>query len=182
MAEKNQFSEIESAFSVAQWESYIPMNSLARKEVHELPQFIQDNGLSKKYASTLVGASASSTHDFYCVLGYRPDKTVMDEHAWVYIHERASGELRGGILHHGHYDGRTTPLPDDMRKVFEMCGATCSIQTTRMPEPGFAAPLSAETSQRYLSGVHSNFGIIYNKLNPTGGNASASGLATDTTK
>lgn len=177
MAEMNQFSEIKSVFTIEDWERYIPMNSLARKEVHELPQFIQDNGLSKKYASTLVGASGSSTHDFYCVLGYRPDKGDMDEHAWVYIHDRATGGLKGGILHHGHYDGRTTPLPEDMKKVFEMCGATCSIQTERMPEPGFAAPLTADTAQKYLSGVHSNFGIIYNKIHAVGGNASESGSA-----
>ncbi len=179
MAEKNQFSEIPSGFTIEDWNKYIPMNSLARKEVHELPQFVQENGLSKKYVAALVGASGSTTHDFYCVLGYRPDKGDMDEHAWVYIHDRATGGLKGGILHHGQYEGRTTPLPEEMKKVFEMCGVTSSIQTERMPDPGFAAPLSADTSQKYLSGVHANFGIIYNKVIPTGANASSSGGSTN---
>ena len=105
MANKNLFSAFSSGFNSVQWESYIPLNTYQYKQVNELPEFIQSNGLSQKFNSALVVASGSTTYDFYGVIGYRPDEnnTVIDEHAFVYIRNKVTDEIEGGILHHADY-------------------------------------------------------------------------------
>jgi hypothetical protein len=163
---KNQFSEFENKWTNVQWEGYISMNSFALKKVHELPDFIQDNGLTDKFNSALIVASASTTHEFYGVIGYRPDEdnTVVDEHAFVYIRNIEENSWKGGILHHANYQGRTTNLPLDITEALNVSGVTASISLERAPEEPYGS-LGYLEENNILSGVSANFYIAINKTN-----------------
>jgi len=163
---KNQFSEYKNQWTNGEWNKYIPMNSFAFKQVHELPDFIKNNGLTNKFNSALIVSSASTTQDFYGVIGYRPDEnnTVVDEHAFVYIHNREDNTWKGGILHHGNYEGRTTDLPQDITDALNISGVTASISLDRAPQE-LTGPLNYLEENNILSGVLANFYIVSNKIN-----------------
>ena len=163
---KNQFSEFINKWTNEEWEQYIPMNTFAKKNAHELPDFIQDNGLTKKFNSALVVASGSTTQDFYGIIGYRPDEnnTVVDEHAFVYVHNKEDDKWQGGIIHHADYPGRTTSLPSEFTNALNISGVTANISLERAPniESGSLGYLD---QNKILSGVSKNFYIANEKIN-----------------
>ncbi len=162
---KNQFHPIANQLSKEEWDAFIPMNSYAMREVHELPDFIKNNGATQKFNSALTVASASTTQEFYGVIGYRPDKqnTEMDEHAWVYVRTIDTDQWQGGILDHANYFGRTTQLPQYITDTLNISGVTASIDLDREPNQkvGSLHDLQAEN---VLSGVSKNFFIVNNQL------------------
>lgn len=165
MANKNKFSDFKSEFDAVEWDNYIPLNTYEHKQVNELPDFIQQNGLAKSFNSALVVASGSTAYDFYGVIGYRPDEgnTVMDEHAFVYLRDKATDEIFGGILHHGNYDGRTTPIPLNIQQALNSSGVSASISFSRMPTQ-ISGSLDDLLNQGILSGVSANFNISFSKI------------------
>ena len=162
---KNFFTEFESDFDAEKWRDYIPTNTYQFKQVNELPDFIQNNGLSKKFNSALVVASGSTSYDFYGVIGYRPDEnnTVMDEHAFVYLKDNNTNEVIGGILHHADYSGRSTPIPVNIQNALIASGVTASISFSRMPNQ-ISGSLDDLVNQGILTGVSENFNITYKKI------------------
>lgn len=162
---KNQFSPINNPLSNEEWESFIPMNSFAMKEVHELPEFIRNNGVTQKFNSTLTVASASTSQEFYGIIGYRPDKqnTELDEHAWVYVRNIETDTWQGGVLHHADYPGRTTPLPQYITDALNTSGVTASIDLDREPTKK-SGSLEDLRDEGVLSGVSANFYIVNTKL------------------
>ncbi|MBI3520515.1 MAG: hypothetical protein HY062_14350 [Bacteroidetes bacterium] len=169
MAEKNNFIDFKSDYDSTDWNNYIPLNTYQFKQVHELPDFIQQNGLSKKFNSALVVASASTSYDFYGVIGYRPDEKnkVIDEHAFVYIRDKGTDEIFGGILHHGDYEGRTTAIPEHIKNALDASGVTASISFSRMPSSN-NGDLDKLMEDGILSGVSANFNISFDKIKKDG--------------
>lgn len=163
---KNQFSEYENQWTNGEWNEYIPMNSFALKQVHELPDFIRNNGLTDKFNSALIVSSASTSQDFYGVIGYRPDEdnTVVDEHAFVYIHNKEDNTWKGGIIHHADYPGRTSELPQEIKDALDISGVTASITLDRAPEIDNGT-LDYLAENNILSGVSANFYIVSGKIN-----------------
>lgn len=162
---KNQFSRFNNEWDKTQWDGYIPINSYSYKEVNELPDFIQNNGLVDKFNSALVVASGSSDYDFYTVIGYRPDEknSVVDEHAFVYMYDKTNESWDGGILHHADYDGRTTPLSKESTEILNISGITASILLERAPEQKDGTLEDLE-KENILSGVSKNFWISNNEM------------------
>lgn len=165
MANKNKFSEYKSEFDAVQWDNYIPLNTYGHKQINELPDFIQQNGLTKGFNSALVVASGSTAYDFYGVIGYRPDEgnTVIDEHAFVYLKDNGTNEILGGILHHADYEGRTSPIPQNIQDALTVSGVTASISFSRMPSE-VTGTLDDLLNQGILSGVSANFNISFSRL------------------
>ncbi len=163
---KNQFSEYENQWINGEWNEYIPMNSFALKQVHELPEFIRNNGLTGKFNSALIVASASTTQDLYAVIGYRPDEdnTVVDEHAFVYIHNKVNNTWKGGIIHHADYLGRTSELPQEITDALDISGVTASITLDRAPNID-KGTLDYLEENNILTGVSANFYIVSRKIN-----------------
>ncbi|UKN01194.1 hypothetical protein K6119_15800 [Paracrocinitomix mangrovi] len=163
---KNQFSAYDNQWSNDQWKEYIPMNSFALKQVNELPDFIQANGLTSKFNSALVVASGSTSQEFYGVIGYRPDEnnTVVDEHAFVYIRDKETDTWQGGIIHHADYPGRTSPLPQEITDALYTSGVTASISLDRAPDIE-SGSLDDLAERNILSGVSKNFYIVNTKIN-----------------
>lgn len=164
MATKNKFCQYPSGYNREQWRNYIPLNHYSHKKVNELPEFIRNNGLTSKFNSALVVASGSTIYDFYGVIGYRPDEenTVVDEHAYVYFIEKASGEVTGGILHHAQYAGRTTAIPAHIQEALSLSGVTADISFPRMPTSP-EGDLDDLISNGLIDGVGANFNISYSK-------------------
>jgi hypothetical protein len=169
MGQKNFFTDFKSEFDAKQWEQYIPLNTFEHKQTNQLPEFIQRNGVSQKFNSALVVASGSSDYDFYGVIGYRPDEnnTVIDEHAFVYLRDKKTDEIFGGILHHADYPGLTTPIPSHLQMALSSSGVTASISIKRMPNHP-SGSLDDLLSQGILSGVSANFNISFTKINRGG--------------
>ncbi len=165
MANKNKFIDFKSQFDAVQWNNYIPLNTYGLKQINELPDFIQQNGLTKNFNSALVVASGSTAYNFYGVIGYRPDEgnTVIDEHAFVYLRDNDTNEILGGILHHADYEGRTSPIPQNIQDALTVSGVTASISFSRMPDI-VAGSLDDLLKQGILSGVSANFNISFSKL------------------
>lgn len=164
----NQYHPIPSPWSPQDWQNYIPMNSWHHREVNELPLFMQNNGVTKNFNSALVGASASTHYNYYCALGYRVDEqeTKMDEHAFVYIENIATGKIEGGLIDHANYPGRTTNIPLPIQAALRASGITASIMTERMPPRGASGSLPDLHTLGLLSAVTQNFGIGHEKIVP----------------
>lgn len=175
MAKKNIYNPIPSPWGPQEWQEYIPMNSWHHREVNELPQFMQDNGVTRKFNSALVGASAGTGYNYYCALGYRVDEngTKMDEHAWIYIEDTATGKIEGGLIDHATYEGRTTEIPPNIQTALRASGVTASITTKRMPPRGESGTLPELEALGILSAVTANFGIGHHKIDVSGANGPA---------
>lgn len=168
MARKKLFSEWESELESDEWSSFISLNTYKIVKVGELPEFIKKNGVSQKFNSALVVASGSADQNFYGIIGYRPDKrnTVIDEHAFVYIEDKNSQNIEGGIIHHASYDGRTTELSAEMTQKLNDSGVTTEISMSRLPTFP-SGSLDDLKNDNIMNGVTANFYSGSLNVNPS---------------
>jgi hypothetical protein len=162
---KNLFRNYNSGYNRKQWYDYLPLNKYSIKKTEDLPEFIKKNGLTTKFNSALVVASGSTLFDFYGVIGYRPDKgnTVVDEHAFVYLINKETDEVIGGILDHADYNGRTTYIPTNIQEALTISGVTANISFPRMPDVP-EGDLNDLINKGLINGVSENFNISFRKL------------------
>ncbi|MCC6463120.1 MAG: hypothetical protein IT260_21810 [Saprospiraceae bacterium] len=158
MAKKTFFSPIPSEYTSEQWGKFIPLNSYDVKQVNQLPEFIQKVGVVQKFNSALTVSSGSADKNFYGIIGYRPDKsnTVIDEHAFVFIEDKKTGQIEGGIIHHAAYEGRTTNLSPEMTQNLNLFGVTTKISILRLPT-SFSGSLDDLRKENIMDGVTANF-------------------------
>lgn len=158
MAKKKYFSRISNEYTSGQWEAFVPLNSYEVKQVDQLPEFIQKIGVVHKFNTALTVSSGSAGKNFYGIIGYRPDKnnTVIDEHAFVFIEDKKTGQIEGGIIHHAAYEGRTTNLSPEMTQNLNQFGVTAEISMLRLPT-SFSGSLDDLRKENIMDGVTANF-------------------------
>lgn len=161
MGEKNKFSFYTNEWSFDEWQSYIKNLEYKVVSPDELPDFLKNNDLIKKFNSCLVAASASNEAFFFSVIGFRPDRknTVMDQEPYAVLFDSSSALLYSGFFHHSDYEGRTVPIEARMTHLLNTCSVTSSIACSQIPTQKSGSLLDLE-KQGLLTGTK----FVYNQI------------------
>jgi hypothetical protein len=114
MAKSNQFSGLNVVSSLSAFEKLCPVNEYRILSSGEYPADLPTN-VSQKFNQAVMVASGSSSSVVYMINGIRVDKDDLDEEPMIVAFDRDTGKGFGGIIHHGNWDGRTMPMPEEMR-------------------------------------------------------------------
>ncbi|MCW5518500.1 hypothetical protein J1N09_01525 [Aureitalea sp. L0-47] len=131
-----------------------------RLSISELPVEIRSNGLTDKFNSVILAKSASTEVEVYTFVGIRPDKNQIDEHPFLYCYDKDHGENGfGGIIHHGHWDGRTTELSPEQEHALSSSGLTANFTYKGIPSNS-SGSLSDLEEKGMLEGITEQFRIL----------------------
>jgi len=135
-----------------------------RIEKDELPRPIDTNGLVEKCNSFILAASGSTDGMLYSLVGIRPDKgSVVDEHPFVFFYDYNDPKNNfGGIIHHGDWNGRTTPLDNLQISAMSASGLIASFTCKTIPISG-SGSLDDLRQNGMLEGLSDQFEILFNK-------------------
>ena len=131
-----------------------------RINVSELPHAIKSNRLTDKFNSVIVAASGSTDSIVYSIIGLRPDGNEIDEHPFVFYYDNKNSEHNfGGIIHHGHWPGRTVELTNVQKNALHLSGITASFTYKDIPTNS-SGSLSDLQEKGMLEGLSEQFNIL----------------------
>lgn len=158
---KNQFSPLENLPNEEDLKSLVSNFEYRRLEIHELPEPIASNGLTKKCNSFILGASGSTSGMLYTVNGLRPDGKDMDQNPFVFYYDyEDSAKNFGGIIHHGDWPERTIPLEQHQIDAMIASGLTASFSYKGIPL-GATGSLGDLNTNGLLEGISEQFDILF---------------------
>ena len=160
---KNHFSPLEDLPNEDDLKKIISNFEYKKIENNELPYPIFNNGLVNKCNSFLLAASGSSEGMLYSFVGIRPDKgDVIDEHPFVYYYDYNDASKNfGGIIHHGDWSSRTTPMEEWQIAALNSSGLTASFNYKTIP-PGGSGSLNDLKANGMIEGLSDQFEILFN--------------------
>lgn len=131
---KNKFTKLEEIPKEADLKKIVLNLEYKKVRNTDLPEPIIENGLISKCNSFIVTASGSAAGMLYSLVGIRPDGDNVDEHPIVYYYNYVNpSESFGGIIHHGDWDGRTTPLESEQINAMTISGLTADFTYKSIP-------------------------------------------------
>jgi hypothetical protein len=158
---KNQFSPLNKLPDENDLKKLVGNFEYRRLDVHELPEPIASNGLTKKCNSFIMGASGSTAGMLYTVNGLRPDGKDMDQNPFVFYYDYTDPARNfGGIIHHGDWPDRTVPLEQHQIDAMIASGLTASFTYLSIP-PGSSGSLGTLNENGMLSGISEQFNILF---------------------
>lgn len=158
----NQFSRLDDIPEKSELENMIGNIEYRRVEIHELPLAIQSNGLTNKCNSFILAASGSTDGMLYTLVGVRPDGPNIDEHPFLYYYDNNDATKNfGGIIHHGNWNDRTTPLTQQQILAISASGITASFTYKGIPN-GASGSLYDLNANGMLEGITEQFRIFLN--------------------
>lgn len=153
----NKFSKLGSIPDKEEIENLVGNIEYRRIGINELPENIRSNGLTEKCNSFILAASGSTDGMLYAFVGIRPDGPNIDEHPFVYYYDyHDESKNFGGIIHHGNWDDRTTPLNQEQLIAISQSGITASFTYKDIP-PGASGSLYDLNENGMLEGITVQF-------------------------
>lgn len=161
MARKNRFNKLTEIPDKEEFERLVDGLSYVKLGVEQLPEIIKDNGLTNKFNSVILCSSGSTESTVYTAIGIRPDKgNVIDEHPFVFHYDKNDPSKNfGGIIHHGDWPDRTTPLNQTEINALSASGITANFSYKNIP-PGTSGSLYDLNENNMLEGVSKQFSIL----------------------
>ena len=133
--------------------------------IDQLPYPINENRLVAKCNSFILAASGSSQGNYYSCIGLRPDKEDIDEHPIVFYYDKDDSSRNfGGIIHHGDWDGRTTPMEQWQLDAMATSGMTAQF-TYKGIAPKSSGSLDDLAQKRMLTGLSRQFELLKKQKN-----------------
>ncbi len=161
---KNQYTPLDNLPDENDLKKMISNFEYKRINTNELPSPIDENGLVKKCNSFILAASGSTSGMLYSFVGIRPDKgNVADEHPFVFYYDYIDTTKNfGGIIHHGDWKDRTTPLDSTQIAAMSASGLTASFTYKTIPTTG-SGSLDDLRQNGMLEGLSDQFEILFKK-------------------
>lgn len=161
---KNQYTPLDNLPDENHLKKMISNFEYKRINTNELPSPIDNNGLVEKCNSFILAASGSTDGMLYSFVGIRPDKgNVADEHPFVLYYDYNDPKNNfGGIIHHGDWNGRTTPLDNTQISAMSASGLTASFTYKTIPTEG-SGSLDELRQNGMLEGLSDQFEILFKK-------------------
>ncbi len=164
---KNRFTRPFNLPSRDELERLVPNLNYRKLDVTELPIEIRSNLLTEKFNSVVAAASGSTEAIVFSIIGIRPDHNEIDEHPFVF-HFDSTDQTRnfGGIIHHGGWTDRTTPMEPWQEDAISTSGITASFTYKGIPH-GSSGSLYDLADNGMLEGFKKQADILF-KNKPNG--------------
>lgn len=142
MAKKNYITKSNKSWGFLNWKKNCPAFTFKILPAKQIPAFLPESLRAKFNSGYLASSGTTMIHndiptDFYIgmFVGLRIDKGKIDEHQYVSVYNKNSGNLIfDGILQHASYENRTTELTKEQLQIILNSGLTSDIRTNRLPE------------------------------------------------
>ncbi|MDP1675331.1 MAG: hypothetical protein Q8L88_00585 [Bacteroidota bacterium] len=132
MATPNQFSPIKVITSLSGFNTICPENEYRILKAGEYPPEIPE-GLASKFNHMYCASSGFQNSVVYVFTGVRVDGDAVDEHPFVVSFDKKTGDVEGGLLHHGDWEGRTTPISEKMKYHINESGIQSYFPFIQLP-------------------------------------------------
>jgi len=159
-----KFINFPNGWDLSVWQSKCPELTYNTLKSNELPDWLPNN-LTKKFNTAVIASSGNTETYVGIIMGYRIDHENIDEHPFVVAFDKKSEMEYSGFIEHGDWQpGRTTEMPEEMKKLLRLSGLTADFKFCRKPifESGTLDDLK---SQGVLNGYERTVAIIENKRN-----------------
>ncbi len=127
-----KFSEYKSGWSLEKWQQECPEFTYKKIRVEEIPDWMP-SGLIENFNSAVIAASGNTGTYVGIIMGHRVDKDEIDEHPYVAAFDKEKNTVFSGFIDHGNWDGRTSPVPDEMKQLMEQSGIAANFRFDRLP-------------------------------------------------
>lgn len=154
-----EFKYFKNGWGINKWQNECPELTYKVVDVKELPDWLP-SGLIKKFNSAVIASSGNTSTYVGIIMGYRIDKDEIDEHPFVVAFDKNSQTEYSGLIEHGDWiPGRTTDIPDEMKRLIVLSGLTVDFKFERKPDFPFGT-LDDLKRQGILNGYEKSVSII----------------------
>jgi hypothetical protein len=154
-----KFEFFKNGWRLNEWQDKCPELTYKVVDRNELPDWLP-SGLTNKFNSVVIASSGNKNTYVGIIMGYRIDHDKIDEHPFVVAFDKSNQTEYSGFIEHGDWTpGRTTEIPDEMKRLIIVSGLTVEFRFERKPEIAFGT-LDDLKQQGILNGYEKTVGII----------------------
>ena len=154
-----KFDFLKNGWDLNEWQNKCPELTYKVVGVDELPDWLP-SGLTSKFNSAVIASSGNSETYVGIIMGYRIDHNEIDEHPFVVAFDKNTKTEYSGLIGHGNWNpGRTTDIPDEMKRLISVSGLTVDFKFERKPE-FVSGTLEDLKNQGILNGYEASVSII----------------------